>query len=109
MPKFAYTARDRSGQSVGATIEAPSRKDVVRLLNARGLNPVQIEEAGLGRPVAPKKAGGKAVPAANTDAAAASATRRLRRGAVKLGGAHQLPFLESLLDLTTSGLSAGEA
>ena len=32
MPRFAYTARDRAGKSVSADLEAPSRKDALRLL-----------------------------------------------------------------------------
>jgi type II secretory pathway component PulF len=46
MPRFNYTARDRSGQSVSAGLEASSRKEALRLLAARGLTPVGVSEAG---------------------------------------------------------------
>jgi general secretion pathway protein F len=113
MPRFAYTARDRSGQSVQSTLEAPSRKDALRLLSARGLQPVQVDEAAAAkRPVtkrgaAPKKEESlttllSASTAESKDNSTAGATARLSRR-------DRLPFLESLADLTTSGLSAGEA
>ncbi len=110
MPKFSYTARDRSGQSVAATIEASSRKDVVRLLNARGLSPLQIEESALVRatPLV-KRTGGKTAASSTAAPAERQPSFRVARGTVKLSRKHQLPFLQSLLDLTTSGLSAGEA
>ena len=36
MPRFAYSARDRAGQPVSAELEAPGRKDALRILAARG-------------------------------------------------------------------------
>lgn len=105
MPRFAYTARDRAGQSVAATLDAPSRKDALRLLNARGLQPIQVEESSSAKPAAakvakPKAQGGATFFGIPTGGApvAAKLTRRER-----------LPFLEALADLISSGLSAGEA
>jgi type II secretory pathway component PulF len=104
MPRFAYTARDRAGQTVETVLEAPSRKDAVRLLAARGLTVSALAELGgapaiasssrrmTGAPPAP-------APAPGLLSSADTAPRRAER----------LPFLESLHDLTTSGLSAGEA
>ncbi len=105
MPRFTYTAKDRAGESVSATIEAGSRKDVLRLLSARGLQPVRVEEAattraGVRKAAAPKNG--------ETDPRAAGATSR-RIGAVKLSRKERLPFLQALEDLISSGLSAGEA
>ncbi len=51
MPRFAYTARDRAGKAVSAHLEAPSRKDALRLLNARGLQVASVAESGA-RPAA---------------------------------------------------------
>jgi type II secretory pathway component PulF len=105
MPRFAYTARDRAGQTVETTLEAPSRKDAVRLLAARGLTVSTLAELG-GTPGATasvrRKAGASAAstPAPSLFSAAGDTTPRR---------AERLPFLESLHDLTTSGLSAGEA
>ena len=45
MPRFTYTARDRSGQSVSAGLEASSRKEALRVLAARGLTPIRLDES----------------------------------------------------------------
>jgi type II secretory pathway component PulF len=89
MPRFDYTARDRAGQTVSAALDAPSRKDALRLLAARNLQPVRVEEASGAKPRVREKAAARA----------AGVSRKAER----------LPFLESLHDLTVSGLSAGEA
>jgi type II secretory pathway component PulF len=89
MARFDYTARDRSGQTVSAVVEAPSRKDALRLLSARNLQPIRVDEA----------TGAKPRPREKAEAKPAAASKKSER----------LPFLEALHDLTTSGLSAGEA
>jgi len=102
MPRFAYTACDRSGKSLSAELDAPSRKDVLRLLAARGLQVASVTElAG-----APGKPGTPAA-AAKPDRAAIRAARS--SAATVPGKAERLAFLEALFDLMTSGLSAGEA
>ncbi len=102
MPRFAYTARDRAGKTVAADVEAPARKDALRLLGARGLQIITIQEtAGAPGPKAgaPKAAAKATAPkSADRPVAAQAPTRK-----------ECLPFLESLHDLATSGLSAGEA
>jgi type II secretory pathway component PulF len=105
MPRFAYTARDRAGKSVAADLEAPTRKDALRVLTARGLQVASVNELAV---AAAKK------PAANGNAKAAPAATPVR--AERRGGSATtprrnecLPFLEALYDLATSGLSAGEA
>lgn len=111
MPTFTYTARDRSGQNVTDQVTAPSRKDALRLLGARGLTPIQVSENSSGkRPPSAIRSGQasslkppalnpKSTPTPQATAPAASVLNRRER----------LPFLESLVDLTTSGLSAGES
>ncbi|HVW21801.1 MAG TPA: type II secretion system F family protein [Opitutaceae bacterium] len=104
MPRYSYTARDAGGQTVSAEVEAPSRKDAVRLLAARGLQVGRMLEASGsaagGRkapaPAAPAKAGGFSLSLSSARTSPPSRNDRL-------------PFLEALHDLTTSGLSAGEA
>ncbi|MBI5380515.1 MAG: type II secretion system F family protein [Opitutae bacterium] len=105
MPLFAYTARDRSGAPVSATLEAPSRREALRVLTARGLTPLQVSETG----ATPKAARGKpaAAPATPTNAAPLAGLRA--RDANVPRRRERLPFLEALHDLTGSGLSAGEA
>ena len=106
MPSFAYTARNRSGTVVTDTLDAPTRKDALRLLAARGLSPVQVSESS-GKP-----APGKRKAAAQTSAPLASRPSPLAPKppqAASLSTRERLPFLEALVDLTTSGLSAGES
>jgi len=104
MPRYAYTARDRSGQSVSAALEAGTRKEALRLLAARGLAPIRLDESGErgARSADLEKKGPAAAPAPK------SAIRN-PRSPIRLGRAQRLPFLQALSDLTGSGLSAGEA
>ena len=102
MPRFAYSARDRAGQSVSAELEAPSRKDALRLLTARGLQASAVNELAAG--AAGKKGAVKA-----TKSSAAEARVARRSAALVPGRKECLPCLEALSDLMTSGLSAGEA
>jgi len=98
MARFAYSARDRAGQSVNAELDAPSRKDALRMLTARGLHVASVTELQAG----PVSKGGKANAKRAPKSAARIAAQAPRRS-------ERLPFLESLHDLTSSGLSAGEA
>lgn len=102
MPRFTYSARDRAGQTVTAELEAPARKDALRLLAARGLQVVAVNEVTGGA--------AKARPATGKAKETPVAARGARRGAaLPPRRAECLPFLEALHDLATSGLSAGEA
>lgn len=94
MPRFTYTARNAGGQSVRDALDASTRKEALRVLAARGLQPVRLSEES----AATLRPG--AAPRARTSLS-------LRR--VRLSRDHRLPFLQALHDLTTSGLSAGEA
>ncbi len=98
MPSFAYTARDRSGATVSDVVNAPTRRDALRLLAARGLSPLRVEEGSAGR------AGPLGPPLRPSDARSSKPP-----SAAQLSRRERLPFLESLIDLTSSGLSAGEA
>ena len=93
MPSFRYTARDTAGQLVEATLDSHTRRDALRVLASRGLQPVRLEEAGAG--------GAKRAPTANSST---SSTQR-----IVFTRTEHLPFLQALHELTTSGLSAGEA
>jgi type II secretory pathway component PulF len=111
MARFAYSARDRAGKSVSAELDAPSRKDALRLLSARGLQVAQVTELQAGP--APRKSAGKS-PASYSSASAPAQVSRPTRASTRLNAqaprrAERLPFLEALHDLTGSGLSAGEA
>ncbi len=101
MPTFAYSARSADGQTVQAELTASSRRDALRALTSRGLTPINLSEQGLVpvRSGAPATRGGREVAAAAPTVA----------GAVKLRRKHRIDFLTSLHDLTSGGLSAGEA
>jgi type II secretory pathway component PulF len=92
MPRFVYTARNAEGQTVTASLEAPTRRDAARLLSARGLQPFSLQEADV-------------VGAPSAGAAFPAPAGRHR----PFGADLQLPFLQSLSDLAGSGLAAGEA
>lgn len=100
MPRFTYTARNRAGQNVSDTLEAPSRRDALRLLAARGLQVISATEV----------AAGKSAKSAKSSAAAPAAVlAKPSSRASTLNRNQRLPFLEALHDLITSGMSAGEA
>jgi type II secretory pathway component PulF len=88
MARFDYTARDAGGAAQQGAIEAPSRREALRLLAARGLRPLAVTETG---------------GPAGTPAAVAA------HGPVRLSRKLRLPFLSSLSRLVGGGLSAGEA
>jgi general secretion pathway protein F len=100
MPSFTFTARDSAGSTVTDRVEAGSRAEAVRRLQARGLRPVRLQEQGASVPTA-----SSGLPAWLTRLGADSERKR----AAGLTRAQRLPFLESLHDLTSSGLSASEA
>jgi type II secretory pathway component PulF len=101
VPRFAYTARSSGGQTVEATLDAPSRKDAARLLAARGLQPVRLSEVGGAAPAAAKK---------NSSATDALPALFAERSAHReFSDELQLPFFQSLSDLIGSGMPAGEA
>jgi len=91
MPSYRYTARDAAGQLVEAVLEAASRRDALRVLAARQLQPVKLDDIAAAPRSGPAGAKGAA-----TDLSA-------------LSKREHLPFLQALHELTSSGLSAGEA
>jgi type II secretory pathway component PulF len=113
MPSYTYTARDRSGAAVSAALEAPTRRDALRMLAARGLTPVRVSEAGGNESGARKVESGKKDSATSTTPSRRSLRSPLSAfrspGAIVPRRKERLPFLQALSDLTTSGLSAGEA
>jgi len=116
MPRFAYSARDPQGTARRGDIEATSRKDAVRMLASRGLQVVSVSETALEAQAGTQAAGARDGPGEKKR----SPARRdsARPGPIEMGLAgggdtaprrqERLSFLESLFDLTSSGLSAGE-
>jgi type II secretory pathway component PulF len=109
MPSFAYTARDKSGAPTTGTIDAPSRRDALRRLQTRGLQPTRLDESS-GAPAKSARSRRAHAPAsapaghAPADGAPPPSARSLAPTAKE-----RLPFLEALADLVRGGLSAGEA
>lgn len=91
MPSYRYTARDAAGQLVEAVLEAANRREALRVLAARRLQPVKLDDIA----AAPRSG----------PAGAKGATADLS----VLSRREHLPFLQALHELTSSGLSAGEA
>lgn len=107
MPNFTYTARDRSGGAASGSLEAPSRRDALRKLQARGLQPVRLDETGATGPAKtarPRRASATPAPTANMPAPVGG-----QGGKFEPRPAERLPFLEAMADLVRGGLSAGEA
>ena len=101
MARFAYIARDRSGKPARGDLDAATRRDALRVLTARGLQVVSVQETAGTTPKAAGPAPAKAAPVESRAARRRSAQAPTRKEC--------LPFLEALHDLATSGLSAGEA
>ena len=100
MPRFSYSARDSAGRTATDEVTAPSRKDALRLLTARGLQPLQLNElTASGRPTA-------AAVVEKPNPLSLVTGQGPDRG---FSRSHFLPFLQALAELTGSGLSAGEA
>jgi type II secretory pathway component PulF len=95
MPEFAYTARDAQGKSVRDTVNAASRREALRMLAARGLQPVSLNE----RTTAKTAATPSHAPTSGSPASTKATPR----------ADDLLPFLQSLSELTSSGMSPGEA
>jgi len=122
MPTFAYSARDKSGNPLSGELNAPNRRDALRLLSARGLSAGTLTELAGGAPspsglkagsgLSSKPSGAKPrakAKAPASDAASDTDNSLFSQRRNKPTKREKLPFLQALFDLTNSGLSAGEA
>ncbi len=106
MPAFTYSARDASGRVTDGTLDAPTRRDAVRRLQTRGLQPVRIQEDGAPAKKPARPNAGKRPAVTDTPPAALNTRFDSKTAPTR---AERLPFLEALADLIRSGMSAGEA
>lgn len=110
MARYAYSARNRSGAAVQGDLEAPTRRDALRILATRGLQVSQVSErTPAAAPKAAKAAKAPAKPSAGPAEAGGFSFSLSSQRDTTPRRSERLQFLEALYDLTTSGLSAGEA
>lgn len=110
MPNFAYSARSADGQTVQAELNAATRRDALRILKSRGLTPLNLtESAGAAKAKAAAKAAPTARAAKANAAAAPEGAQSVLSFSRGLNRSHRLNFLTALHDLTSGGMSAGEA
>lgn len=104
MPVWHYQARGEGGKgaAVAGTLQAASRRDALRQLQAQGLWPVRLDEEN-----APRAGNGTGRPGRSLLAAMRAGGDKARRAT--LSRRQRLPFLEALAELVEGGLSAGEA
>jgi general secretion pathway protein F len=107
VPTFHYTARDKSGATSTGTLEAPSRRDALRKLQTRGLQPTRLDESGAAQKSPRPQKTSAATPASSAQVSALKSPPS--SAATAPTAAERLPFLEALADLVRGGLSAGEA
>lgn len=105
MPTFTYRARDAAGTTTTGTLDAPSRRDALRRLQSRSLQPVSLEESSGAKPARAKSS----APAPSASPAASAESKASAKAASLPTRKERLPFLEALSDLVRGGLSAGEA
>lgn len=110
MPRFNYSARDSAGSLVKGTVEALNRKEAVRQLSLKRLQPVSVGEA------AAVAAAGSHGPSALSrllarfqNESAPAAEKAVAAGTSGLTRKLRLPFLRSLSELVASGMPVGDA
>lgn len=64
MPQFQFTAADAKGEQISGTVEASSEAEAIQQLRTQGYYPLQVVEAGKGKPAAKKPAAKKGKTAA---------------------------------------------
>lgn len=105
MPLFAYKALASNGSVTTGEIDAADRPEALRMLDRKGLQPVNLRETSSAVPAA-KKTGGKAKadeapkPAAKADAK----EDVIPEGPIKLKRAEVVLFTEELSDMLGAGL-----
>lgn len=106
MPLFAYKALKR-GQVTSGQLEAPDRREALRLMDRMGLQPVKVSESGASSaPTSEAKApAGKKKGKENRSAKAAKVEEEeIPDGPIKLKRADVVMFTEELSDMLAAGL-----
>lgn len=106
MPLFAYKALAANGSVTTGEIDAADRPEALRVLDKRGLQPVNLKETAAAA-AAPKKAAGaksKPEPAEKPKAKAEDKEAPIPDGPIKLKRAEVVLFTEELSDMLGAGL-----
>jgi type II secretory pathway component PulF len=104
MPVFAYKALTTSGSVTTGEIDAADRPEALRMLDRRGLQPVNLRETSAAVPVAARKAGGKPTDALRTPTKAGADETAIPEGPIKLKRQEVVLFTEELSDMLAAGL-----
>lgn len=105
MASFTYKALSGSGSVVTGSLDAGDRGEALRLLDRKGLQPVNITQAAADPKAAAAKAGAKkAAPVPAQASAQKASDKELPEGPIKLKRAEVVLFTEELSDMLAAGL-----
>lgn len=104
MPLFAYKALAANGSVTTGEIDAVDRPEALRLLDRRGLQPVNLKQTGNSPAPAEKSKGKTKAKPAPAAAKAATSEDEIPDGPVKLKKPEVIMFTEELADMLAAGL-----
>lgn len=104
MPLFAYKALSANGSVTTGEIDAADRPEALRLLDRKGLQPVNLREAGGSAPAARRGGNGKPADKAAVSKASPAPDDGMPEGPIKLKKQEVVLFTEELADMLAAGL-----
>ncbi len=107
MPIFAYKALATNGKVTTGELDAADRPEALKMLDRKGLQPVNLKESSSAAPIARRPAGkGKAKPEETNRPAAKVDSREdeIPEGPIKLKRQEVVLFTEELSDMLSAGL-----
>ena len=107
MPVFAYKALASNGSVTTGELDAADRPEALKMLDRKGLQPVNLKESSGSVPMARKPAGnkkGKAEEAPRQQPKTDAKEDEIPEGPIKLKRAEVVLFTEELSDMLSAGL-----
>lgn len=109
MPVFAYKALSANGSVTTGEIDAADRPEALRMLDKKGLQPVNLKESSSAGVPAAKKSNAKAAKAKAEEPSRAAAKKETKEdeipeGPIKLKRQEVVLFTEELSDMLSAGL-----
>ncbi len=101
MPVFAYKALSSNGSVTTGVVDAVDRPEALRLLDRKGLQPINLKQESRGSSTSKKD---KEKPASKQRTKLASAEEEMSAGPVKLKRTEVVVFTEELADMLGAGL-----